>query len=134
VVTGLGPTTAGDRHRIDIVLGAKFGDHGTRGFEDGCHLLALSLIIIIRPLYGPRGKSPGAVLLPSVIGVVCAGERRIQLSILASIKGIRLLGVTVSNFEDSLTDVANELPLFASEVASARRPDTAPVDEAADGR
>jgi DNA polymerase-4 len=49
-------------------------------------------------------------------------------------KGIRLLGVTVSNFEDSLTDVADELPLFADEVASARRPDTAPVVEATGGR
>jgi hypothetical protein len=44
--------------------------------------------------------------------------------------GIRLLGVTVSNFEDPLTEVADELPLFAGEVANARRPDTAPVGEA----
>jgi hypothetical protein len=42
--------------------------------------------------------------------------------------GIRLLGVTVSNFEDPLTEVADELPLFADEAASARRP--VPVGEA----
>jgi DNA polymerase-4 len=55
-------------------------------------------------------------------------------TLLPTAKGIRLLGVTVSNFEDSLTDVANELPLFADEAACARRRDTAPVGEATGGR
>src|ERR1700693_2992157 len=55
-------------------------------------------------------------------------------TLLPTAKGIRLLGVTVSNFEDPLTDVAGELPLFADEAASARRPDTAPVVEAPGGR
>ena len=54
--------------------------------------------------------------------------------LLPAAKSIRLLGVTVSNFEDSLTDVADELPLLADEAASARRPDTAPVVEATGGR
>jgi DNA polymerase IV len=43
-------------------------------------------------------------------------------TLLPTTKGIRLLGVTVSNFEDSLTDAADELPLFADEAANARRP------------
>jgi hypothetical protein len=47
-------------------------------------------------------------------------------TLLPTAKGIRLLGVTVSNFEDSLTEVADELPLFADEAANARRPDTVP--------
>ena len=55
-------------------------------------------------------------------------------TLLPTAKGIRLLGVTVSNFEEPLTDVADELPLFADEAASARRPDTAPVVEATGGR
>jgi len=54
-------------------------------------------------------------------------------TLLPTAKGIRLLGVTVSNFENPLTDVADELPFFADEVASARRPDTAPVIVGADG-
>src|SRR6202035_793302 len=54
--------------------------------------------------------------------------------VLPTPKGIRLLGVTVSNFEDSLTKVADELPLFSDEAANARRPDTRPVVEAAGGR
>jgi DNA polymerase-4 len=55
-------------------------------------------------------------------------------TLLPTAKGIRLLGVTVSNFENPLTDVADELPLFADEAASARRRDTAPVVEATGGR
>src|ERR1700726_1586997 len=42
-------------------------------------------------------------------------------TLLPTAKGIRLLGVTVSNFEDSLTDVADELPLFADEAARRAR-------------
>jgi DNA polymerase-4 len=42
-------------------------------------------------------------------------------TLLPAPKGIRLLGVTVSNFEEPLTDVVDELPLFADEAASARR-------------
>jgi hypothetical protein len=49
-------------------------------------------------------------------------------TLLPTAKDIRLLGVTGSNFEDPLTDVADELPLFADEAA--RRPDTAPFVEA----
>ena len=47
--------------------------------------------------------------------------------------GIRLLGVTVSNFENPLTDAVDELPLFANEAASARQRDTVPVVERAGG-
>jgi hypothetical protein len=38
---------------------------------------------------------------------------------LPTAKGIRLLGVTVSNFDNPRIDVADELPLFADEAASA---------------
>jgi len=55
-------------------------------------------------------------------------------TLLPTAKGIRLLGVTVSNFEDPLTDVADALPLFADEAASARQPATASVVESTDGR
>jgi DNA polymerase-4 len=52
-------------------------------------------------------------------------------TLLPTAKAIRLLGVTVSNFEDHpLTEVTDELPLFADEAANARRPDTVPVVEA----
>jgi DNA polymerase-4 len=55
-------------------------------------------------------------------------------TLLPTAKGIRLLGVTVSNFQDSLADVADELPLFADEAASACPPETAPVRQmGADG-
>jgi hypothetical protein len=47
-------------------------------------------------------------------------------TLLPTAEGIRLLGVTVSNFENPLTDVADELPLFADEAVSARRRDPVP--------
>ena len=55
-------------------------------------------------------------------------------TLLPAAKGIRLLGVTVSNFEEPVTEVAHELALFADEAANARRPDSAPFVEAIDGR
>jgi hypothetical protein len=82
-----------------------------------------------------RGLSPGHPK-PHLLRV-CRGhdllrQASVELvrTLLPTAKGIRLLGVTVSNFEDPPTDVADELPLFADKVASARRPDTTPVVEA----
>jgi DNA polymerase IV len=54
-------------------------------------------------------------------------------TVLPTNKGIRLLGVTVSNFEELPAVVADELPLFADEAASAHRLDTTPVAEATGG-
>ena len=45
-------------------------------------------------------------------------------TLLPMVRGIRLLGVTVSNFDEPPAGVANELPLFASEAAIAHPPDT----------
>jgi len=45
-------------------------------------------------------------------------------TLLPTVRGIRLLGVTVSNFDEPPAGVANELPLFAGEVAIAHPPDT----------
>ena len=45
-------------------------------------------------------------------------------TLLPTVRGIRLLGVTVSNFDDPPAGVANELPFFAGEVAIAHPPDT----------
>jgi DNA polymerase-4 len=42
-------------------------------------------------------------------------------------KGIRLVGVTVSNFAESPTNVGDELPLFAAEAAIDRQRDIAPA-------
>jgi DNA polymerase-4 len=48
-------------------------------------------------------------------------------TVLPTAKGIRLLGVTVSNFDEPPAGVADELPLFAGEDATAHQPDTAPA-------
>jgi len=45
-------------------------------------------------------------------------------TLLPTAKGIRLLGVTVSNFDDPPAGVAAELPLFAGEAAIAHGADT----------
>ena len=54
-------------------------------------------------------------------------------TLLPAIKGIRLLGVTVSNFEEPPAGVAGELPLFGDKAASAHGPDTALVADATGG-
>ncbi len=45
-------------------------------------------------------------------------------TLLPTAEGIRLLGVTVSNFDQPPASVADELPLFASDAEIAQRPDT----------
>ena len=47
-------------------------------------------------------------------------------TLLPTAKGVRLLGVTVSNFDTASTDTDDELPLFGVSKAVARQPDTAP--------
>jgi DNA polymerase IV len=54
-------------------------------------------------------------------------------TLLPATKGIRLLGVTVSNFEEPHAGVADELPLFGDKAASAHGPDTALVADATGG-
>ena len=49
-------------------------------------------------------------------------------SLLSTAKGVRLLGVTVSNFDPTSTDIDDELPLFGVGKAIVRQPDTAPRD------
>jgi hypothetical protein len=48
-------------------------------------------------------------------------------TLLPTAKGIRLLGVTVSNFDERPAGVADELPLFAGEAVIAPPPDTVPA-------
>src|SRR5439155_10206430 len=48
-------------------------------------------------------------------------------TLLPTAKGIRLLGVTVSNFDERPAGVADELPLFACEAVIAAPPDTVPA-------
>jgi DNA polymerase-4 len=45
-------------------------------------------------------------------------------TLLPTTKGIRLLGITVSNFDELPAGGADQLPLFASEAAIAHSPDT----------
>jgi DNA polymerase-4 len=55
-------------------------------------------------------------------------------TLLPTAQGIRLLGVTVSNFEEPRDGVSDELPLFAAEAASARLPISAPAVARTGGR
>ena len=48
-------------------------------------------------------------------------------TLLPTAKSIRLLGVTVSNFDPAPTDTDDELPLFGVSQAIVRQPDTAPL-------
>src|SRR5271165_990914 len=54
-------------------------------------------------------------------------------TLLPTAKGIRLLGVTVSNFDEPPAGVAAELPLFAGEAAIAHGADTVPPISLAGG-
>ena len=47
-------------------------------------------------------------------------------TLLPTAKGVRLLGVTVSNFEQASVNAADELPLFGAGEAIWPRPDAAP--------
>ena len=49
-------------------------------------------------------------------------------TLLPTAKGVRLLGVTVSNFDPTPTDIDDELPLFGVDKAIGGQPDTAPRD------
>src|SRR5580704_5357090 len=49
-------------------------------------------------------------------------------TLLPTAKGVRLLGVTVSNFDPTPTDSDDELPLFGVDKAIVRQPDTARRD------
>jgi DNA polymerase IV len=53
-------------------------------------------------------------------------------TLLPAQKGVRLLGVTVSNFDQARGDAGNELPLFAAGVITAGRSDTTPKPTASD--
>jgi DNA polymerase-4 len=57
----------------------------------------------------------------SVARLLRQASVELVLTLLPTAKGIGLLGVTVSNFEDPPPEVADELPLFADKAASARR-------------
>src|SRR5271168_2189482 len=55
-------------------------------------------------------------------------------TLLPTAKGVRLLGVTVSNFDAATTDTDDELPLFGVDKATARQPGTAPTVAATGAR
>ena len=71
-------------------------------------------------------RSPEAAAFPRLSRdlICCQASVELVRTLLPTVRDIRLLGVTVSNFDEPPAGVANELPLFASEAAIAHPSDT----------
>ena len=71
-----------------------------------------------------RGRSRSFTLSVARHDLLRQAGVELVRTLLPTAKGIRLLGVTVSNFDAPPAGVTDELPLFASEAAIAHPPDT----------